>query len=727
MRPSDYFNNCIGVFQGGGCKAIAYIGAYKRAHKLGIMFSEVAGTSAGSIIAAMIAIGCSPQKLEKIIKGTDFKSLAKRAKYKHSRFLRHVLEFIFLVIYLWVAFGISLLLPVYVLYYFIKVCAIVPIIVFRYFAHKSTRRYFNKLSSFKFFKAYRIAYFSISALIHHSWGLFDTTVIKEKIEEWFRECGVREDITFGELSVQLHVVATDVFKRQAKVWNGQKTPHASVSKAVAASCSIPIFFTPIDWVYVDGGIMSNRPDYIFYKNKHKYTKVLSFSFKNSTSHYRTRFGFLSDLISAIIDGSDKLQHDMLPELPDTIIIDHGDVEATSFNKINNSKIEELISYGTTAVDNFLNALTQGDLINLINNSSGTITSRERIYTQIASWAFSAPKRVIIYEPTLDWVWSLFPTLISWINSGTKIVVYREDNALEKSKTDSYRRIKKIKNCNNADAKLYFSERIEIRNSRQRLLDILGCRIKPYRHNKIKGFFFKYLEKPFIGIGIKYPEQYGLIYAENDIIAKIYTDSVDSSLLTEQFSSLNVNEDFKNMPTPKRCEVIQNDEIRLEIERRLHNIVYYRSAQFEWISIDIEQLIFLNSRLRGFKYTQDMHIFEMYKNLTLFDASALNLQNNKLSYMAPIVVEEHQNKLFVIKGNTRCLYAWRHGIRRLKVLVVKHIDYQLPIDGDIQEFHIDNLFVSEEPISGVSRYGNKFRKDLYRPIEEVLRPYNTYLT
>ena len=75
MRPTDYFNNCIGVFQGGGCKAIAYIGAYKKAHELGIMFSEVAGTSAGSIIAAMIAIGCSPQRLEDIVKKQILKVL----------------------------------------------------------------------------------------------------------------------------------------------------------------------------------------------------------------------------------------------------------------------------------------------------------------------------------------------------------------------------------------------------------------------------------------------------------------------------------------------------------------------------------------------------------------------------------------------------------------------------------------------------------------------------
>lgn len=58
---SKYFNSCKGVFQGGGCKAIAYIGAYKRAYERGVFFSDLAGTSAGAIIATLIAAGAKPK------------------------------------------------------------------------------------------------------------------------------------------------------------------------------------------------------------------------------------------------------------------------------------------------------------------------------------------------------------------------------------------------------------------------------------------------------------------------------------------------------------------------------------------------------------------------------------------------------------------------------------------------------------------------------------------
>lgn len=70
---TKYFTSCKGVFQGGGCKAIAYIGAYKKAYERGVFFSELAGTSAGSIIAALIACGAKPEYLEKVVKNINFK------------------------------------------------------------------------------------------------------------------------------------------------------------------------------------------------------------------------------------------------------------------------------------------------------------------------------------------------------------------------------------------------------------------------------------------------------------------------------------------------------------------------------------------------------------------------------------------------------------------------------------------------------------------------------
>ena len=83
MNPNKftkYFTSCKGVFQGGGCKAIAYIGAYKKAYERGVFFSELAGTSAGSMIAALIAAGAKPEYLERVVKDLDFKDFISEYK-----------------------------------------------------------------------------------------------------------------------------------------------------------------------------------------------------------------------------------------------------------------------------------------------------------------------------------------------------------------------------------------------------------------------------------------------------------------------------------------------------------------------------------------------------------------------------------------------------------------------------------------------------------------------
>ena len=69
------FDNCLAVFQGGGCKAITYIGAYEEAKKRGVIFNELAGASAGAVIAALIAAGATPEKLKEIVFTIPFSSL----------------------------------------------------------------------------------------------------------------------------------------------------------------------------------------------------------------------------------------------------------------------------------------------------------------------------------------------------------------------------------------------------------------------------------------------------------------------------------------------------------------------------------------------------------------------------------------------------------------------------------------------------------------------------
>ena len=46
-----------GVFSGGGLKGFALVGAYQELERKGYQFHRVAGTSAGAILATLIAAG----------------------------------------------------------------------------------------------------------------------------------------------------------------------------------------------------------------------------------------------------------------------------------------------------------------------------------------------------------------------------------------------------------------------------------------------------------------------------------------------------------------------------------------------------------------------------------------------------------------------------------------------------------------------------------------------
>lgn len=66
------------VFEGGGVKGVALAGAVEAAERAGSVFKRVAGTSSGSIIAALLAAGYDGEAMSRIIRRTAFTSFLKR-------------------------------------------------------------------------------------------------------------------------------------------------------------------------------------------------------------------------------------------------------------------------------------------------------------------------------------------------------------------------------------------------------------------------------------------------------------------------------------------------------------------------------------------------------------------------------------------------------------------------------------------------------------------------
>ena len=76
----------IGIFQGGGIKGIAHIGAYMALEENGFLCKKAAGTSVGAIIAGLVTAGYNGREMMDIINYLDLKSLIKNEHNKLKNF-----------------------------------------------------------------------------------------------------------------------------------------------------------------------------------------------------------------------------------------------------------------------------------------------------------------------------------------------------------------------------------------------------------------------------------------------------------------------------------------------------------------------------------------------------------------------------------------------------------------------------------------------------------------
>lgn len=199
-----------GVFEGGGVKGIGLAGALYTAEKMGVQWQNVAGTSAGSIVASLVAAGYTADDIRKILQE---KLVLKKIKDKGPE------DKIPLV---GVAFSLITQLGVYE---------------------------GNYIENF----------------------IRDLLAEKEKFT--FKDLLYGgPDKTDPRFRYRLRVVTADVAKGELVVLPqdiknyGEKPDNFSIAKAVRMSISIPGFFEPVKIgksIFVDGGMLSNFPVWLF--------------------------------------------------------------------------------------------------------------------------------------------------------------------------------------------------------------------------------------------------------------------------------------------------------------------------------------------------------------------------------------------------------------------------------------------------------------------------------
>ena len=196
------------VLGGGGAKGASHIGALKYIEEIGIPVDYVAGTSMGSIIGGLYAMGYEPDEMQRLISNIHWNemignSIDREYLSKDMRECRSTL---------------ALNIP---------------------FGDGSLRKQLLKGNVMSQLPS---AYVNNSSLVN----LFNDLCI-----------GYPQEMDFNDMPIPFACVATDLISGQEVVLR-----QGSMPTALRASMAIPGVFTPIDWgdyLLVDGGLVNNFP------------------------------------------------------------------------------------------------------------------------------------------------------------------------------------------------------------------------------------------------------------------------------------------------------------------------------------------------------------------------------------------------------------------------------------------------------------------------------------
>jgi predicted acylesterase/phospholipase RssA len=394
-RTTRFFQTCYGTFQGGGCRAAAYVGAFAEAEVRGVRFVEVAGTSAGSIIAAFIAAGATPLQLREIVNRLDFSGLLAPPtplKKSISLFLRPLL----------------------------RTFASIP---------------------------HPIPQLLAGALLRN--GQYSLSKLQDWVEKELRQLlDLAEDkkVRFKHLHSPISIVAADLFERKVKVWNSIDDPEFEVSAAVCASCAIPFFFQPFDNQYADGGTLSSLPTFVFNRQDGKRRlslPVLAFTLQADfePTELERPLGLISALVNTMVDGSQDIQ-DTLQDNIHTISIPTGKIKATDFMEMDPDKIGILAKNGQLAMRRYL--VNELDKIHMKSPSRFECSRREEVLAMLADKLVQARKgtKVTIAFEELAWVDEIASALVQARLNGIAIRVV--SNLTIRPNSDDDRRIQLLK-------------------------------------------------------------------------------------------------------------------------------------------------------------------------------------------------------------------------------------------------------------------------------------------
>jgi NTE family protein len=291
------------VFQGGGMRGVVYAGVIESIPKH-CKVQAVAGTSAGAIVAALLAVGTAPERIRRILEDSALRKLLDETEIARRTRIENAWR------------DARILFP--------KIMS-------------GNRR--SLLSIWQYRKKHKRALDDLRE-IWNSRGFHGS----QKVREWLDD--VLEEKKFEDIVLKdLRIVAADVSGQRYVVYEKEGHLDRPIAEAVHASISIPLFFVPFTsgpQHLVDGGILSNFPSFLFARAEYP-TIGFRLTDIDDQGPIETTWGYLKGLLRTMAEAHDKERGDP-PWFKSYEIKTPDNIASTKFD-ISSRDLAELFAIG----------------------------------------------------------------------------------------------------------------------------------------------------------------------------------------------------------------------------------------------------------------------------------------------------------------------------------------------------------------------------------------------
>jgi NTE family protein len=291
------------IFEGGGVKGISFCGAISYLEEQDYTFNNLAGTSAGSIIASLLAIGYTGSEIKQILERLDYNKFMGKDKLQSIPFLGKYLELLF---------------------------------------EKGM---------------YDSSY--IESWISQLLLAKGKTKFKDVLDE---NGNSRLKIIASDITKQEMLVFPNDLSKY-----GIDPMEFEIAKAVRMSCNIPLFFKPYKLEYgknkvsliTDGGILSNYPVWVW-DGDGMPTFGFKFSDNVDLSNWKVNLiDYIKDMINTVVDRDESYL--LSNKNYERTIVISTNISATNFN-LTQDQVKDLYQVGYQSTKQFLSTWDVQDYI-----------------------------------------------------------------------------------------------------------------------------------------------------------------------------------------------------------------------------------------------------------------------------------------------------------------------------------------------------------------------------